>query len=110
MNLNDFNTLANQAIHHIVAVLDTHLKEDTQVDLQEENLIIHFGDDTDYVINKNKVGGQISVSSPQSGSWHFEFEPVKKEWISTQGRKILFEILSQEFSLLAGRKIIISPL
>jgi len=102
MSDNSFEQLAQVEFARIFEKLDG--EDGFDIDLQGGILTIEMEEGGTFVINKHAPSGEIWLSSPVSGAWHFR--NIKGDWIATKSPNPKLEVLLYgELTGLLGRQI-----
>ena len=105
MDESTFETLAEETLEHILEVLDDHLADHLDADVQGGVLTVDLDAGGQYVINAHRPNRQIWMSSPKSGATHFEFDEASGHWVSTRGGAHLDAMLAEELSQATGEGV-----
>jgi len=105
-HISQFHQRADAVLAHILDVVDGAIGEVVDADIEAEILTIILADRRQYIVNKNAHLGQIWLSSPISGAWHFEYDAAADGWLSTRGGgENLLALLAGELSTASGETI-----
>lgn len=97
-----FNAIADEFLEELADRVDEELGDALDVEMQE-GIVTIAGEGGQYVINKHLPNRQIWLSSPVSGAWHFDYDEVGAEWVSTRGANItLTGLMSRELAAATG--------
>ena len=103
-----FHSLADKTLDFILSTVDRELGDELDADIHGEILTIDLPGGGQYILNKNAHLGQLWLSSPKSGAWHFEWDAETGNWLSTRGRETaLGALLAGELSDLTGTPLIL---
>jgi len=106
IDLTRFHDLADRTLDRIMAEVDRELGDELDVEIHHEILTIDLPGGGQYVLNKNAHLGQLWLSSPKSGAWHFEWDQAAGDWRSTRGGEVhLGSLLAGELTALTGVEI-----
>lgn len=101
----EFLNQSKKTISVIFDFVEENFADFCEADFDGEILTITLNDDRIYLINAHKPTKQIWLSSPLSGAHHFSLND--NFWLCSRTKKNLSELLSQEFSQISNKTIII---
>lgn len=84
-----FATLAEAKLERISDVVDEHLGDEIDAEIQSGILTLTLEAGGQYVINKHAPNRQIWMSSPVSGASHFDH--VGEAWVSTRDAAVTLD-------------------
>lgn len=91
-------------MQQVQARLDSFDPDELEADLAGGVLRIAFADGRNCIMNRQSAANQIWLAEGAS-AWHFEFDPVRNEWLDTKGRGELPRILADILSRRLGRPV-----
>lgn len=96
----DTRALASEMFHHIARLLENLDSPLLEIEEQDDQISIIVENVGTYLIHYQTVRGEIWVSSPRLGAFHYQYKPETQEWVDTRDQaKTLHTHLRQDLGV-----------